>query len=150
MRRAREWSVYMMTVLVVDDDEAIRMMVRLALEEAGYTVCEARQGDEALRLLRESKTPMVVLVDLLMPVVSGFEMLQRVAEDWDLARRHAYVVVTASEASLPIVQALRSTTVVEGIAKPFDIDTLIEAVERASAVLLPKEDAANVDQQDIR
>lgn len=140
----------MVTVLVVDDDGAIRQMVHTALEEAGYTVREARQGDEALTLLRESTMPMVALVDLLMPVVSGFELLQRVSEDWDLARRHAYVVVTASEESLPVVQALRSTTVVEGISKPFDIDTLIEAVEHAAAVLLQKVDSASADQHNIR
>lgn len=139
----------MVTVLVVDDDGAIREMVHTALEEAGYTVREARQGEEALTLLREATTPMVALVDLLMPVVSGFELLQRVAEDWDLARRHAYVVVTASEESLPVVQALRSTTVVEGIAKPFDIDTLIQAVERASTVLLPQHDSTSADQHNI-
>lgn len=139
----------MVTVLVVDDDGAIREMVHSALEEVGYTVREARQGDEALIQLRETTTPMVVLVDLLMPVVSGFELLQRVAEDWDLARRHAYVVVTASEESLPVVQALRSTTVVEGIVKPFDIDTLIETVERASAMLVPSHDSTSASQHDI-
>jgi CheY-like chemotaxis protein len=124
-------------------------MVHSALEEVGYTVREARQGDEALMLLRETTTPMVALVDLLMPVVSGFELLQRVAEDWDLARRHAYVVVTASEESLPVVQALRSTTVVEGIVKPFDIDTLIETVERAAAMLVPSLDATRAGQHDV-
>lgn len=139
----------MVTVLVVDDDGAIRAMVHSALEDAGYAVREARQGDEALKLLRETTTPMVALIDLLMPVVSGFELLQRVAEDWDLARRHAYVVVTASEESLPLVQALRSTTVVEGLAKPFDIDTLIAAVERASAVLMPKSDASSAEEHNI-
>ena len=139
----------MVTVLVVDDDRATRAMIRAALEDSGYAVREAEQGDEALAQLRETTTPMVVLVDLLMPVVSGFEMLQRVAEDWDLARRHAYVVVTASEESLPVVQALRSTTVVEGIAKPFDIDTLIEAVERASAVLSPIHSSPSADQRDV-
>lgn len=139
----------MVTVLVVDDDRATRAMIRAALEDSGYTVREAEQGDEALALLRETTTRMVVLVDLLMPVVSGFEMLQRVTEDWDLARRHAYVVVTASEESLPVVQALRSTTVVEGIAKPFNIDTLIEAVERASAVLSPMHNPPSADQRDI-
>lgn len=138
----------MVTVLVVDDDGAIREMVHSALEEVGYTVREARQGDEALTLLRETTTPMVALVDLLMPVVSGFELLQQVAEDWDLARRHAYVVVTASEESLPVVQALRSTTVVEGLVKPFDIDTLIETVERASALLVPSHDATRAGQHD--
>lgn len=139
----------MVTVLVVDDDGAIREMVHSALEDVGYTVREARQGDEALTQLRETTTPMVVLVDLLMPVVSGFELLRRVAEDWDLARRHAYVVVTASEESLPVVQALRSTTVVEGIVKPFDIDTLIETVERASAMLVPSHDSTSAGQHDI-
>ncbi len=139
----------MVTVLIVDDDGAIREMVHSALEEVGYKVWEARQGDEALTLLRETTTPMVALVDLLMPVVSGFELLQRVAEDWDLARRHAYVVVTASEESLPVVQALRSTTVVEGLVKPFDIDTLIETVERASAMLVPSHDATSSGQHDI-
>jgi CheY-like chemotaxis protein len=139
----------MVTVLVVDDDEAIRTMVHSALEDAGYRVREARQGDEALTLLHESTTPMVVLVDLLMPVVSGFELLQRVAEDWDLARRNAYVVVTASEDSLPVVQALRSATVVEGLAKPFDIDTLIAAVEHASAVLPQKDSGTSAHQHNI-
>lgn len=139
----------MVTVLVVDDDEAIRTMVHSALEDAGYKVREARQGDEALTLLHESATPMVALVDLMMPVVSGFELLQRVAEDWDLARRHAYVVVTASEESLPVVQALRSTTVVEGLAKPFDIDALIAAVEHASAALPHKDNWTSAHQHNI-
>src|SRR5579859_2254953 len=127
----------MATVLVVDDDGSIREVERAALEDAGYTVLEARDGAEALGVLRASPEPLVVLVDLLMPVVNGFELLKTVAEDWELARRHAYVVVSAEHQSLPVVQALRSSTVVEGVAKPFDLDTLLDAVAHAASVLAP-------------
>ena len=125
----------MATVLIVDDDNSIRAVERSALEEAGHSVLEARDGAEALRALRTAERPLVALVDLMMPGVSGFELLQSVADDRALARRHAYVVVTANATSLPVVRALRSSFVLEGIAKPFDLDTLLDAVEHATASL---------------
>jgi len=133
----------MATVLIIDDDNSIRAVERSALEEAGYSVLEARDGAEALRALHAAEHPLVALVDLMMPGVSGFELLQSVASERALARRHAYVVVTANATSLPVVQALRSSFVLEGIAKPFDLDTLLDAVDHAAAALSQESDTAS-------
>ena len=125
----------MATVLIVDDDTDIRASVREALEDAGHTVREARDGEEALTLLRDDAVRMVALIDLRMPNVDGFALLQMVSEDWELARRHAYVIFSADTLSLPVVQALRSATVVASITKPFEIDALLQAVDEASTAL---------------
>ncbi|HEY2031523.1 MAG TPA: response regulator [Myxococcales bacterium] len=63
-------------ILVVDDDEDFRLGLRTALEIKGYQVEEAQNGEEALALLIE-KPPLLVLLDLQMPVMNGREMLQR-------------------------------------------------------------------------
>ena len=126
----------MATVLIVDDDAAIRASVRAALEDEQHTVLEARDGAGALELLRGAESPLVALVDLMMPGVSGFDMLSQIAQDRELADRHAYVVFTANVESLPVVQALRSKIVVGVIAKPFGIETLLSAIEQAEASLV--------------
>jgi excisionase family DNA binding protein len=64
-------------VLIVDDDERMREYVRVNLEMEGYTVREAGDGEEGLKVLEES-APDLVLLDVMMPGVDGWEMLQRV------------------------------------------------------------------------
>lgn len=66
-------------VLIVDDDEQLRQYVRLALETEGYAVREAGSAEEGLRVLEET-TPNLVLLDVMMPQVDGWEMLRRVNE----------------------------------------------------------------------
>jgi excisionase family DNA binding protein len=67
------------TVLIVDDDEKLREYVRVNLEMEGYTVREAGSAEEGLGVLDEA-TPDLVLLDVMMPEVDGWEMLQRVQE----------------------------------------------------------------------
>jgi CheY-like chemotaxis protein len=125
----------MARVLIVDDDMAIRQAMRACLEDAGHEVLEARDGGRALVILHETPTPLIALVDLHMPVMSGYDLLQMVADDRELARRHVYVLVTANTESLPVVQAIRSQIVLAGIAKPFDLDTLLDVVHEAEDYL---------------
>src|SRR5947208_4837097 len=66
-------------VLVVDDDDRMREYVRVNLEMEGYSVREAGSAEEGLQVLEES-TPDLVLLDVMMPNVDGWEMLQRVQE----------------------------------------------------------------------
>jgi two-component system, OmpR family, alkaline phosphatase synthesis response regulator PhoP len=66
-------------VLIVDDDEGLREYVRTRLEAEGYTVREAGSAEEGLRVLEET-TPDLVLLDVMMPEVDGWEMLRRVQE----------------------------------------------------------------------
>src|SRR5262249_19048945 len=127
----------MATVLIADDDMAIRASVRAALEFGGHTVREATDGVEALAALRESQTPLVALVALGMPSIDGFTLLKTVSEERTLVERHVYVIFTADTSSLPVVQALRAQTVVASIAKPFDLDVLLQVVEEAAQLLPP-------------
>src|SRR5207247_4776708 len=66
-------------VLIVDDDDRLREYIRVNLEMEGYSVREAGSADEGLNVLEES-TPDLVLLDVMMPHVDGWEMLRRVQE----------------------------------------------------------------------
>lgn len=123
----------MSDVLVVDDDEAIRETIRLVLEDTNHHVIEVSDGEQALHLLRESPVPLVVLLDLVMPKVNGIEFLNTVNADPHLKAFHSIVLMTANSANLlqevgPLLQEMH----IEVIAKPFDIDSLLETVERVS------------------
>ncbi len=73
-------------VLVVDDDDELRAVVRQVLESDGYRVMDASNGAEALELLRSlDKEPGLILIDYRMPVMGGGEFLARVSEDDQLS-----------------------------------------------------------------
>jgi two-component system phosphate regulon response regulator PhoB len=109
------------TVLIVEDDTDLRRMYRAALAVAGYDVQEAGDGFEALRRL-DWNPPDVVVLDLMLPTVSGHIVCQEIAES-ATTRHIPIVVVTGSEdelADLEVSSLLR---------KPVSPDQLIEAVK---------------------
>ena len=122
----------MPTVLVVEDDTEIRATLRMALEDDGYSVLEASDGDAALAQLREITSPLVVLMDLVLPARSGASVLETVSADTDLATRHAYILLTAADQSFhsPFADVLNQLHV-PVIHKPFDLDALLDAVSSA-------------------
>lgn len=130
-------------VLVVDDDSDIRLSLLTLLSEEGYLVEEAPDGRLALRRLRASRDPHVVLLDLNMPGMDGKALLRAIADDpFDdpldaLSARHAFILVTATDQrTLPLdVAALLTRLHVTIIAKPFDITDLLAAVAAAAARL---------------
>ena len=67
-------------VLAADDDEDILELVAFRLERSGYTVLQARDGEEALELARSSQ-PDVAVLDVMMPKMDGFELTRRLRED---------------------------------------------------------------------
>jgi DNA-binding response OmpR family regulator len=74
----------MKKILVVDDEEHIRLLLREELEDEGYAVITAGDGEEALRLVREEK-PDLVTLDIKMPGESGLMILRKIREtDYDL------------------------------------------------------------------
>lgn len=122
-------------VLIVDDDEAIRDTLTTLLEDAGYAIVAASSGREALATLHAASTPMVVLLDLIMPEPDGRSVLRVVAADHQLARRHAFIIITAaSEALLDQTQAeverFDAKLTLDTVRKPFDIDAVVAAVAR--------------------
>lgn len=123
-------------VLIADDEEDLRLTLRTLLEGEGYTVGEAADGMEALEAIRAGPTPMVVLLDLLMPVLNGVAVLEAVATDPTLATQNVYLLLTANSGSMIAAAApLLATLYVDIIRKPFDIDTLLADVARAVARL---------------
>ncbi len=119
-------------VLVADDDSGIRESLRLILEDAGYQVAEAADGMQALDILRASPQQMVVLLDLMMPKVDGAGVLGAVAADPQLAKQHAFVLMTAARKTLGLAFArLLADLRVPLLAKPFDLETVLEVVEQA-------------------
>ncbi len=118
-------------VLIVDDDPTLREVLRAILEEEGYPVLEAAEGNTALQLLRTSPQRLVVLLDYLMPGVDGRGVVQVVSRDAALSTRHAYILLTArARISLPVLE-LAETISMPVMRKPFDLEDLLVIVAEA-------------------
>ena len=126
-------------VLVVDDDQAIRDALRLALEEEGYAVAEAADGVIALDVLRRAGNErQIVLLDFRMPRLDGAGVLIGVESDERLAGRDAFILITANLSTLPLsVAMLIHRLEVPVISKPFDMDELLDTVAAAAQRLFP-------------
>jgi CheY-like chemotaxis protein len=125
-------------VLVVDDDWAIRESLRLMLEDEGYAVSEARDGVEALAALRASSDAQVALLDLMMPRMSGEQVLENVQRDEHLQARVAFIVITADQGQ--VSKELRQQLAARRIPildKPLDIDDVLTHVAAAEQRLPP-------------
>jgi CheY-like chemotaxis protein len=125
-------------VLIIDDDPGIRDTLRFLLEDAGYTAYEAPDGLIGMDMLLISEYPFVVLLDLMMPRMSGFEILRFLSHDEDRASRHAYILLTANTSALSAEdRALLARLRVPIIPKPFDMDALLDAVADALGRIPP-------------
>jgi CheY-like chemotaxis protein len=89
------------TVVVVDDDDAVREAMADALADDGYAILTAGDGDEALALLGRAPRPCVAIVDLVMPRVDGWELIAAIAADPALCDI-AVVCTTAGRDSPPV------------------------------------------------
>ncbi len=110
-------------VLVVDDDDDIRAVIRMTLEEDGYRVVMAANGQQALDRIAESE-PGVVLLDLTMPVMNGWELNGRLKE---MGIAVPVVFMTAAFRARAEAEAHGAAG---HLAKPFDISDLVQTVER--------------------
>jgi CheY-like chemotaxis protein len=129
----------MVHVLVVDDDPAIRKMITEVLTLEGYIVVGgAADGREALKALRASPHPLVVITDNTMPFMSGLEMLETVAQDPVLATRHVYVMATPRLRTGEDADVLKRLHV-PVVQSPFTVDQIVSVIE-AAAKRLPCEE----------
>lgn len=112
-------------VLVVDDDEDIRDTVRSLLELKGHRVATAADGAEGLERMRTGTPPRVVILDLMMPGMSGEEF--RAVQLSDSALASIPVIVLSGAGRLTEKSTLAGTEVVP---KPIDLQTLFALVDR--------------------
>jgi two-component system alkaline phosphatase synthesis response regulator PhoP len=86
------------SILLVDDDQFITVAYKDGLERAGYNVTIAHNGEEALDILKINK-PDILLLDLIMPKMNGFELLQALKDDNDLKEIPVLVLTNLSQES---------------------------------------------------
>jgi CheY-like chemotaxis protein len=114
------------SVLVVDDDVSIRRMMIAALKRSDdYQFFEAGNGREAIDLMRRER-PSAVVLDLMMPIMSGFDVLQERASD-PVLRRIPVIVVSANRA--PEIATAVDKGICAFLPKPFDINVLSALVK---------------------
>jgi excisionase family DNA binding protein len=114
-------------VLVVDDDDSVRALVRLNLEHEGYTVKEAANGEGGLAAV-EDEPPDLVLLDVMMPGVDGWEMLRRIQE------RHGAgsipVIMFSGKVDAAAADEAQSRGAQGFVGKPFDPQRLIDQAKQ--------------------
>lgn len=113
-------------VLVVDDDEMVRRLVRTVLEADDYKVVDARNGDEALQVL-ETTTVRVVVLDVMMPGLDGVEVCRKI--DHNLVK---VVMLTARDDPV-LEQACREAGADAFLTKPFSSIRLLDVIEEVGA-----------------
>jgi CheY-like chemotaxis protein len=118
-------------VLVVDDDDGIRHLLSSVLRQRALTVDEARDGQEAVDLIRENHYT-VILLDLLMPVSSGFDVLDALARIDTAASAPVVLVLTGADRR--VIAQIDSRHVHGVIRKPFDAEDIATLVLACSEV----------------
>jgi CheY-like chemotaxis protein len=106
-------------VLIVDDDDDIRDTLADILDAEGYRSIPATNGKEALRILTDGVGPCVLLLDLMMPVMNGWELLDVIRKTPALAATPV-VAITAGRQPAPLANRL--------LHKPLEADELLEVL----------------------
>jgi CheY-like chemotaxis protein len=112
-------------VLVVEDAPDIRDSMRELLEMDGYPVTTAENGKVALDVLESMPPPCLILLDLMMPVMDGFEFLERLQRHPNF--KHFEVLLIS--ANRDIHRAAKMPGVIGYLYKPFDLDQLMTIIE---------------------
>lgn len=119
----------MITILVVGDEPLIALVLQAELEDAGYGVVTAANGCRGLERLAETPRPDRVMLSMMMPVITGPEMLAAMAADPDLRRTPVIVLSSLPEATI----RERAKGVAAILRKPYTADQVLGAIARPHA-----------------
>ena len=114
-------------VLIVDDEANIVISLEFLMEQAGYTVAVARNGNEALEQIEQFR-PDLILLDVMLPGVNGFDILQRVRQQ-SKRRNMAIIMLTAKGREVEVTKGL-ALGADAYITKPFSTRDLLAEVRR--------------------
>ena len=114
----------MATILIIDDEEIIRVLLRFALEAAGYEVTEAANGRQGLELYRHRPTDLVI-TDIVMPELNGLDMLLELTREFLQAKVIAISGAGEEKNVLDVAKLLGARQTVQ---KPFSMPHLLGAV----------------------
>jgi DNA-binding response OmpR family regulator len=112
-------------ILAVDDNENMRSLLQIILEQAGFEVLTAASGEEALMVMRRRGVPHLALLDVNMPEMNGFELARSIRESSDMP----VIFLTAVDHEGTVVEGLERYAD-DYIVKPFHVNELIARVQR--------------------
>ena len=118
----------MPSVLVVDDEDQVRALLRTTLEKAGYQVVEGRTGKEGLERYRESPTDLVIM-DILMPGKDGLESIMELRSEYPAAKIIAITGGSQNVGSMDFLDVAKMMGARRTLHKPFQLKELLEAAE---------------------
>ena len=113
------------TALVVDDDRGLQGLFNALLSQEGFAVDVAENGRRAFEFLRRGSYS-VIFLDLMMPEINGFELLERLANESPMLLRKVIVMTGASQRMADLA---RASQVWDVVRKPFDIHDLIRSAK---------------------
>ena len=113
-------------IVVVDDDSSVRRVLKMQLQEAGYDVALAADGEEARNIIDEHR-PKLVITDLRMPCSDGLDLLRHIRE----GGQETTVIIITAFATVDTAVAAMKAGAYDYISKPIDYDALVLAVHRA-------------------
>jgi CheY-like chemotaxis protein len=112
-------------ILIIEDNPAIREVLKMGLEMEGCAVSEAEDGRQALEKLHSVATPNLILLDLLMPGMNGYEFLEEIKKDvLDPISRIPVVVISA----VATIARERLSKAAAIVGKPVDLETLMSTI----------------------
>lgn len=119
------------TIIYIEDDPEMIDLVSLILNRRGFTVKGAHGGKEGLELVMQDK-PNLILLDLMMPDVDGWDVYQQIKAN-EATRDIPVIVITAKSQAIDRVLGLHIAKVDDYISKPFRPQELLDSVERVLA-----------------
>ena len=114
----------MATILIIDDEEIIRVLLRSALEAAGYEVTEATNGRQGLELYRHRPTDLVI-TDILMPELNGLEMLLALTREFIHAK---VIAISGAGEEKNVLDVAKLLGARQTFQKPLSMPQLLDAV----------------------
>jgi two-component system, chemotaxis family, chemotaxis protein CheY len=119
------------TVLTVDDSKSMRELLKLALSAQGFSVIQAEDGVHGLEVLRAHSAPDVIITDINMPRMNGFEFIEGVRRTD--AYRAIPILVLTTESDAAKKDRARKAGATGWVVKPFDAAKLADAIRRVAA-----------------
>ena len=117
-------------IMVVDDEPAVRKVMKLTLEKAGYDVIEAEDGEQAVQVVKSGENPLVldvILTDIRMPKMNGLEAIQYFQQEFP----HVSLIVQTGFPNIETATSLMQHGVIAYLLKPVEKEKLLAAVSKA-------------------
>ena len=118
----------MAKILIVDDDDQLRTVLRAILEQVGYDVIDADSGKKCLELLRGGEKPDLILLDVMMPELDGWETCRLIKEDPKI-KDIKVAMLTVRSQDPDKVKTFGYATANWHIAKPIDKESFLETIK---------------------